>query len=116
MMIDQYVIVTVQRDRLYRVSRELDEERQLDIVYGLLRKAIHQRSSESPETNPRRPPFPQKKEPSQPRHSPHLRDFGYEINECCEKRRNTTNRQTAPTTTSVPTTRLAARATQVSAS
>jgi hypothetical protein len=44
MMIDQYVIVTVQRDRFYRVSRELDEERQLDIVYGLLRKAIKDRA------------------------------------------------------------------------
>jgi hypothetical protein len=38
---DQYV--TMQRDRLARMSRKLDEEWQLDIVYGLLRKAIRDR-------------------------------------------------------------------------
>jgi hypothetical protein len=38
---DQYV--TMQRDRLARMSRKLDEEWQLDVVYGLLRKAIRDR-------------------------------------------------------------------------
>jgi hypothetical protein len=39
--IDQYV--TMQRDRLARMSRKLDEEWQLDVVYELLRSAIRDR-------------------------------------------------------------------------
>jgi hypothetical protein len=122
---DQYV--TMQRDRLARMSRKLDEEWQLDVVYGLLRKAIRDRVPrdavanfaellekarvvEQSERESRKTlqeaAAPEKRgEKSQGNRwikCEYCRNFGHEEHECRKKQRDVAKGQTASTTRSAP--------------
>jgi hypothetical protein len=122
---DQYV--TMQRDRLARMFRKLDEEWQLDVVYGLLRKAIcdrvprdavanfaellekarvvEQSERESRKTVQEAAAPEKRGGKSQGNRSikcEYCRNFGREEHECQKKQRDVAQGQTASTSRSAP--------------
>jgi hypothetical protein len=123
--IDQYV--TMQRDRLARMSRKLDEEWQLDVVYELLRKTIRDRvprddvanftellekarvveqsEQESRETLQEAAAPEKRSGKTQGNRSSikceYCRNFGHEEHECRKKQRYVAKGQTASTTPQV---------------